>query len=604
MKNSLAVERWRCTPVRLIALRGITMEPITESHSWHKPAGIENLIGRKQVDWSVFEYGTQIPGPFQGEFVTANGGQDVLPGSSHSVGLHIDGRTYPAKLARYPNGSLQIRWDGNNDLKSLLEREFRRSYEYLVTERQAQREQGSKKKLYVRTADPEYLELYQTDAPFEYRVDFVTATSATQRDFAQVWADLGAVIGEGLTIATLAMGQSNTVHWLGDEGIEVVTDSATQTIVRSHFAQVWETLRSVGVLTADQFPGQAQYRSSAIAAILALLPYIEYVTAPKVVLFLTDRIFTNDELVRTFGVGTSRGIRYMGNAGGPKHVVFVTGASPEVVSEEEDHPYHDRWDGNVLLYTGEGLKGDQTLSMGNLALANSRDLDFPVYGFQKRAANQYVYLGRFKAQGYATEEQPDSDGRQRSVYVFSMTKTNSRRVVPLPTTSDANPLPEVTPAPFSTVAAAFAEALRASCLTFGVRHDAVARTFLASLATKRFVILTGLSGSGKSQIAIRFGEWLGAARCLILAVRPDWTGPEALLGYEDALQSAVGGRSAWHVPAPLAFMLAAARDPGRSYLLVLDEMNLAHVILTYCPRHKCLRGTEEVRLTRQRVCAA
>lgn len=34
------------------------------------------------------------------------------------------------------------------------------------------------------------------------------------------------------------------------------------------------------------------------------------------------------------------------------------------------------------------------------------------------------------------------------------------------------------------------------------------RTFLASLAAKRFLILTGLAGSGKTQIALRFGEWM------------------------------------------------------------------------------------------------
>jgi MoxR-like ATPase len=123
----------------------------------------------------------------------------------------------------------------------------------------------------------------------------------------------------------------------------------------------------------------------------------------------------------------------------------------------------------------------------------------------------------------------------------------------------------------------FSAALAASHIQFGPRHDDVVRTFVASLATKRLVILTGLSGSGKTQIAIRFGEWLGEERMRVVPVRPDWTGPEALLGYEDALQPAVAGRRAWHVPVVLEFMLRAARDEEKPYLLVLDEMNLAHV---------------------------
>ncbi len=102
--------------------------------------------------------------------------------------------------------------------------------------------------------------------------------------------------------------------------------------------------------------------------------------------------------------------------------------------------------------------------------------------------------------------------------------------------------------------------------------------FLLSLATKRFVILTGLSGSGKTQIAMKFGEWLGQEYFQITAVRPDWTGAEALFGYEDALAAtSEDGRRGWAVPKALEFMLQAHNNPDYPYLLILDEMNLAHV---------------------------
>ena len=130
----------------------------------------------------------------------------------------------------------------------------------------------------------------------------------------------------------------------------------------------------------------------------------------------------------------------------------------------------------------------------------------------------------------------------------------------------------------SAIHAEFSEALRASNILFGPRHDEVVRSFIASLATKRFVILTGLSGSGKTQMAIKFGEWLGNERSCVVPVRPDWTGSEALFGYEDALQApSEDGRRAWYVPDILRFILKAARDPKNPYLIVLDEMNLAHV---------------------------
>lgn len=123
----------------------------------------------------------------------------------------------------------------------------------------------------------------------------------------------------------------------------------------------------------------------------------------------------------------------------------------------------------------------------------------------------------------------------------------------------------------------FARALLESNVSFGKSHLELVRAFIASLAAKPFAILTGLSGSGKTQIGLRFGEWLGKDRHHVAAVRPDWTGPEALFGYEDALRPTNDGLPAWNVPETLAFLLKAASDPGHPYLLLLDEMNLAHV---------------------------
>ncbi len=132
------------------------------------------------------------------------------------------------------------------------------------------------------------------------------------------------------------------------------------------------------------------------------------------------------------------------------------------------------------------------------------------------------------------------------------------------------------------VATQFSLALTTSHIHYGAKHDQLVRAFIAALATKRFAILTGQAGSGKTQIAIHFGEWLGDQphdrRAMLVPIRPDWTGPEPLLGYEDALQlRARDGRPSWHVPDVLKFLLRAARDPENPYLLILDEMNLAHV---------------------------
>ena len=67
-----------------------------------------------------------------------------------------------------------------------------------------------------------------------------------------------------------------------------------------------------------------------------------------------------------------------------------------------------------------------------------------------------------------------------------------------------------------------------------------------------------------------------SALLAVVRVRPDWTGPEYLFGYPDALRSAPG-KEVWAVPDALDFVLRAAAEPAEPYLLVLDEMNLAHV---------------------------
>lgn len=149
----------------------------------------------------------------------------------------------------------------------------------------------------------------------------------------------------------------------------------------------------------------------------------------------------------------------------------------------------------------------------------------------------------------------------------------------LVTISESQPSPpDIEPAPFHEVADEFAQSLSASGRDYGSRHKSLTNSFLASLATKRFLILTGLSGSGKTQLALGFGQWLGREQTLVVPVRPDWTSPEALLGFENALSKPDDEqRYAWNAPAALRFMLQAHRDPSKPHLLILDEMNLAHV---------------------------
>jgi 5-methylcytosine-specific restriction protein B len=91
------------------------------------------------------------------------------------------------------------------------------------------------------------------------------------------------------------------------------------------------------------------------------------------------------------------------------------------------------------------------------------------------------------------------------------------------------------------------------------------------------VILTGLSGSGKTKLAQAFAQWLCEDKkeqlCMV-PVGADWTNREPLLGFPNALE-----RNNYIFPETgvLSLILRALKNREKPYFLILDEMNLSHV---------------------------
>ena len=106
--------------------------------------------------------------------------------------------------------------------------------------------------------------------------------------------------------------------------------------------------------------------------------------------------------------------------------------------------------------------------------------------------------------------------------------------------------------------------------------DNLLATYYLSLQTKPFVILSGLSGTGKTKLAQYFAKWMGAGgRAILIPVHPDWTDHRGLLGFCHLLTST------YHATDFLRLLLAARVDcmhgEKRPHFVVLDEMNLARV---------------------------
>lgn len=104
--------------------------------------------------------------------------------------------------------------------------------------------------------------------------------------------------------------------------------------------------------------------------------------------------------------------------------------------------------------------------------------------------------------------------------------------------------------------------------------DKLIENYYLSLKTKPFLILAGISGTGKSKLARLFAEAIGATvgnRCFkLVPVRPDWSDSTDLLGYKD-----LNGR--FHPGVLTTFVKDAMENPHKPYFFVLDEMNLARV---------------------------
>jgi len=102
--------------------------------------------------------------------------------------------------------------------------------------------------------------------------------------------------------------------------------------------------------------------------------------------------------------------------------------------------------------------------------------------------------------------------------------------------------------------------------------------FVSSLLTKPFVLLTGLSGSGKTKIAQSFVKWIceDESQYRIIPVGADWTNREPLLGYPNGLNS-----NEYITPdsGALNLIIEASKieNANKPYFLILDEMNLSHV---------------------------
>lgn len=123
------------------------------------------------------------------------------------------------------------------------------------------------------------------------------------------------------------------------------------------------------------------------------------------------------------------------------------------------------------------------------------------------------------------------------------------------------------------------------------------KRFTFALMSKPFVILSGLAGSGKTQLALSFAKSLiqDSSQICVVAVGADWTNREPLLGYPNAL-----ARGEYILPdSKVLQLLIEANKQGnqeKPYFLILDEMNMSYVERYFADFLSAMESHESIQL--------
>lgn len=143
---------------------------------------------------------------------------------------------------------------------------------------------------------------------------------------------------------------------------------------------------------------------------------LKYTTPPKN--FTIDEIYDNDQIHRWFETANSGGIRPSINKKDKslRHIIIMN--TKEDANYNFVNPYADKIEDDILIYTGQGNRGDQTLSGVNKRIIEQYAKPIPILFFQKEARNQIRFIGFLFLIRNFEDYQLDSFRSVRKVQVF------------------------------------------------------------------------------------------------------------------------------------------------------------------------------------------
>ena len=107
--------------------------------------------------------------------------------------------------------------------------------------------------------------------------------------------------------------------------------------------------------------------------------------------------------------------------------------------------------------------------------------------------------------------------------------------------------------------------------------------FHTSIKTNPLTILAGMSGTGKSRLALNYAKMLNLSEdnkdLLFMPISPSYTEPSDVLGYLNSMNGL-------YVPSEtglIQFLIHAKDNPDRMHMVIFDEMNLSQVEYWFSP---------------------
>jgi hypothetical protein len=143
--------------------------------------------------------------------------------------------------------------------------------------------------------------------------------------------------------------------------------------------------------------------------------------------FEVGKLYSNEEIYRSLSVGNAGGVRVKTDQSGKVERLVMMTSVPSA-RQLGENPYHDRLEGDILIYTGAGREGDQTVSGPNARIVEQINTPFAIYGFilmgsrrdPKFSKRRWAFLGLLEYLRCYREKQIDANGEWRNAWVFEL----------------------------------------------------------------------------------------------------------------------------------------------------------------------------------------